>query len=66
MASFSERKAARKEFYEKYVRGWKLVTCTACNGSGRYDHDGAPKCGSCNGTGKMREHSKKGEPNGTR
>jgi hypothetical protein len=25
--------------------------CIACNGSGHYDHDGAPKCASCNGTG---------------
>lgn len=26
--------------------------CSACNGSGRYDHNGSPKCSSCNGTGK--------------
>jgi DnaJ-class molecular chaperone len=26
-------------------------TCIACNGSGRYDHDGSPPCGQCNGTG---------------
>jgi hypothetical protein len=25
--------------------------CTACNGSGRYDHNGSPKCGSCHGRG---------------
>lgn len=25
--------------------------CTACSGSGRYDHNGSPKCGCCNGTG---------------
>lgn len=35
--------------------GRKLVTCIACNGSGHYDHNGAPTCGSCNGTGKVRE-----------
>lgn len=26
--------------------------CYACNGSGRYDHNGSPKCGACNGTGR--------------
>ena len=26
--------------------------CIACNGSGYYDHNGSPKCSSCNGTGK--------------
>lgn len=25
--------------------------CTACNGSGVYDHNNSPKCGSCGGTG---------------
>ena len=27
--------------------------CTACNGSGYYDHNGSPPCGACNGTGKV-------------
>lgn len=26
-------------------------TCTACSGSGYYDDDGSPPCGSCQGTG---------------
>lgn len=26
--------------------------CSACNGSGVYDHFGSPPCGSCDGTGK--------------
>lgn len=26
-------------------------TCTACNGSGYYDHNGSPRCGACNGKG---------------
>lgn len=26
--------------------------CYACNGSGRYDHNGSPPCASCNGTGR--------------
>jgi hypothetical protein len=29
--------------------------CSACNGSGYYDNTGSPKCGCCNGTGKVRE-----------
>ena len=54
MSDYQTRKAERrKAFMAKH--GKKLVTCTACNGSGRYDHNGAPKCGSCNGTGKVRE-----------
>jgi len=28
------------------------MKCYACNGSGYYDHNGSPKCGSCGGTGK--------------
>jgi len=54
---FIERKQARKEWYEKYVKGWKLRPCTACNGSGYYDHSfhgRTPKCSSCEGTGKER------------
>lgn len=26
--------------------------CYACNGSGRYDHNGSPPCGACDGTGR--------------
>lgn len=54
MDTFYERKKVRKEHYEKYVKGWKLVDCTACSGSGYYDHNGSPPCGSCAGTGKER------------
>jgi DnaJ-class molecular chaperone len=52
--TFHERKAERKEYYEKYVFGHKLKECIACNGSGYYDNTGSPKCSSCNGTGKQR------------
>jgi len=52
--SFKDRKQERKKYYEKYVKGWKLRPCTACNGSGLYDSFGSPKCGACNGTGKER------------
>jgi DnaJ-class molecular chaperone len=30
----------------------KQKVCTACNGSGYYDHNGSPPCGVCSGTGK--------------
>ena len=52
--TFHERKQARKEYYENYVKGWKLRPCSACNGSGYYDHNGSPDCGSCDGTGEER------------
>jgi len=51
---FRERKKARTEYYMKYIHGWKLHKCGACNGSGYYDNNGSPKCGACNGTGKTR------------
>lgn len=47
------RKAERTRAYQENL-GYVRVPCVACNGSGRYDHDGSPKCGQCNGTGKMR------------
>ena len=56
---FKERKLARTERYLKYEYKKKLKPCTACNGSGYYDHcfnGRIPKCGSCNGTGKEREY----------
>ena len=47
-----EDKEARKQYYLKYIYGWKQRPCTACNGSGYYDNDGSPPCGGCDGTGK--------------
>ena len=59
MSSFEERKAQRKEHFDKFVYKKKLVKCGACNGSGYYDntdrHGNSIKCGCCNGTGKERE-----------
>lgn len=49
---FKQRKQKRIEHFEKNVKGWKQRPCLACNGSGYYDHNGSPKCGSCRGTGK--------------
>ena len=53
-ATYAERKEARRIHFEQNVKGWKLRPCLACNGSGHYDHNGSPKCGACNGTGKGR------------
>jgi len=52
--TWKERKKERIEYYKEHVYKWKLRSCTACNGSGHYDHNGSPPCGSCNGTGKER------------
>jgi hypothetical protein len=57
MNTFHERKAERRAYFEKYVKGWKLERCIACNGSGYYDHcirGRTPECSSCDGTGKSR------------
>ncbi len=51
---FRTRKKLRTEFFEKFVKGWKERACTACAGSGYYDHNGSPPCGACDGTGKER------------
>lgn len=53
MDAYHQRKAERSKQYADTL-GWKKRTCTACSGSGRYDHNGSPKCGACNGTGKER------------
>lgn len=37
---------------EKAKPKLKDKKCVACNGSGRYDSNGSPKCGACEGTGK--------------
>jgi len=55
LTSWKTRKAERTEYYYKYVYGWTLQTCTACSGSGYYDHNGSPPCGACDGTGKTLE-----------
>lgn len=64
--TFHERKADRKEYYLKWVYGWKQCLCSACAGSGRYDNHGSPKCSACNGTGKetYKPITKDGDNNG--
>ncbi len=51
--TYQDRKDQRRADFMK-VAGKKLVTCTACSGSGRYDHNGSPRCSACGGTGKER------------
>ena len=53
-STYYERKAERAAYYQKHVFGWKQRTCSACNGSGRYDHNRSPWCEACNGTGRER------------
>lgn len=50
--NFKERKAQRTDYYNRFVKGWKQRPCSSCMGSGRYDHNGSPKCAACDGTGK--------------
>lgn len=57
--SFYDLKANRTEFYLRFEFGHKLEKCVACNGSGRYDNNGSPKCGACEGTGKNRYKAEK-------
>lgn len=54
MSTFQERKEARRDYYLRFIAGWKEQPCTACSGSGHYDNDGAPACGACDGTRKER------------
>jgi hypothetical protein len=61
MDDYHERKQARKEYYEKYIKGWKLRPCMACNGSGYYDSHGSPKCQGCEPPGSGKERYKPDE-----
>jgi hypothetical protein len=54
MITFRERKAERTGYFLRFVFGWKLRVCTACNGSGHYDNDGSPACDECDGSGRAR------------
>lgn len=48
------RKRMRQIIYDLIIRDSKHCrrVCVACNGSGHYDHDGAPPCGECSGSGR--------------
>ena len=52
------RKQGRKEYYEKFIKGWKLRPCVACNGSGNYDHNSSPLCQGCEPPGSGKERYK--------
>lgn len=54
MDGYRLRKLERTRDYEA-LKGLKMVDCTACSGSGHYDHGGSPACSSCGGRGKVRE-----------
>lgn len=58
---FVEDKITRTNNFFKFKFGHKKTKCTACNGSGYYDHDGSPDCGCCDGTGYDLTRSKKGK-----
>lgn len=53
--TWKQYKKIRRDYYLKYIKGNKLIICSACNGSGQYDDSNNPKCSSCNGKGKIRE-----------
>jgi len=50
--TYRQIKYGRKLYFDKYIKYWIQETCSACNGSGYYDHDDSPECEACNGTGK--------------
>ena len=54
MSGFRERKAERVKWWKENIESTKKRLCVACNGSGRYDSNGSPKCSSCGGSGKER------------
>lgn len=56
--NFNERKAERREYYKKFVDGWKERKCSACDGTGYYDSFNSPRCGACKGTGIERYNAK--------
>lgn len=47
-------KQQNTEHYFRFVYGWRLYTCGACNGSGYYDVARSPPCSSCEGSGQVR------------
>ena len=49
--NYQQRKAERTKQYLKNQLTMQTY-CVACDGSGRYDHNGSPKCGACEGTGQ--------------
>lgn len=52
MTDYHTHKARRAATYAR-LHAAKMIVCDACNGSGHYDYNGAPACGSCGGTGRV-------------
>lgn len=50
--SYTKEKLYRTYRYFSTKYGYKYNTCTACSGSGYYDHNGSPPCSCCDGSGK--------------
>ncbi len=46
-----KEKRARSLHFARFTYGWVREQCSACSGSGHYDHNGSPACGGCEGTG---------------
>ncbi len=46
-----KEKRARSIYFARFIYGWIRKPCSACSGSGHYDHNGSPACGGCDGTG---------------
>tara|TARA_Y100001960_G_scaffold332700_1_gene434307 strand:+ start:27681 stop:28175 length:495 start_codon:yes stop_codon:yes gene_type:complete len=56
MENYSTRSYLVKKFeriidYYTYEFGYQKEECSACAGSGYYDHNGNPDCSACDGTG---------------
>ena len=51
--TYLQRKKERTD-HQKFVEGWKQIPCSACSGSGKYDHGGSPNCSGCGGSGKAK------------
>jgi hypothetical protein len=51
---WADDKVDRIRSFWRYRWRYRNERCGACNGSGRYDNDGSPDCGSCEGTGVER------------
>lgn len=52
-------KIIRSEDFYRFTYGMVDNYCIACNGSGYYDHNGSPPCGSCEGTGREKREGDK-------
>ena len=54
MNAWEQQKLWAKRAFFRWKYGWQYAPCTACNGSGHYDNDGAPPCQGCEPPGSGR------------